>query len=92
MTCCYGHAAFARLRFVRTYKTQVYSLAGKGVFSTVVRARDTQPGGRDVVVKVIRRNDMMARASVREEKVHAPNPPLARSRGYKRTRIAEWSL
>ncbi|ORY52353.1 kinase-like protein [Rhizoclosmatium globosum] len=45
----------------------VYQNLGKGVFSGVVRARDTKDGDRDVAIKVIRNNDTMYRAGTRSE-------------------------
>lgn len=37
----------------------VYANLGKGVFSTVVKARDTAGNDRDVAIKIIRNNDVM---------------------------------
>ncbi len=37
----------------------VYSNLGKGVFSTVVKAKDIQENGLDVAIKIIRNNDVM---------------------------------
>lgn len=45
---------------------QVYAMQGKGVFSTVLRVRDLQAEGRDLVVKVMRNNDTMRRAGEKE--------------------------
>lgn len=44
---------------------ELQSLLGKGVFSTVVRARDRQES-RDVAIKIIRYNEMMHRAGQKE--------------------------
>ncbi len=45
----------------------VYSTLGKGVFSSVVRAKDTlDPQKRDVAIKIIRNNDIMYKAGVKE--------------------------
>ena len=38
---------------------QVYGFTGQGVFSNVVRARDTVRGNSEVAIKIIRRNDLM---------------------------------
>ena len=37
----------------------VYGYTGQGVFSNVVRARDTARGNQDVAVKIIRNNEIM---------------------------------
>jgi serine/threonine-protein kinase PRP4 len=37
----------------------VYANLGKGVFSTVVKARDSNNGDVDVAIKIIRNNDVM---------------------------------
>ncbi|KAI9206391.1 kinase-like domain-containing protein [Polychytrium aggregatum] len=47
----------------------VYSHLGKGVFSTVVKARDQKDNDRDVAIKIIRNNDTMYRAGKREMKI-----------------------
>ena len=44
----------------------VYAFQGKGVFSTVLRARDTAFENREIVIKVIRNNDTMHKAGVKE--------------------------
>ncbi|KAJ3018540.1 U4/U6 small nuclear ribonucleoprotein prp4 [Thoreauomyces humboldtii] len=44
----------------------VYSVLGKGVFSSVVKAQDTQNGDADVAIKLIRNNDTMYRAGIKE--------------------------
>ena len=37
----------------------VYGYTGQGVFSNVVRARDTARGQMDVAIKIIRNNELM---------------------------------
>lgn len=37
----------------------VYGYTGQGVFSNVVRARDSARGNLDVAVKIIRNNEIM---------------------------------
>ena len=37
----------------------VYTNLGKGVFSTVVKAKDTKNNDREVAIKIIRNNDTM---------------------------------
>lgn len=37
----------------------VYGYTGQGVFSNVVRARDTMKGNQEVAIKIIRNNEMM---------------------------------
>ncbi|TPX58710.1 hypothetical protein PhCBS80983_g02971 [Powellomyces hirtus] len=44
----------------------VYSVLGKGVFSSVVKAQDTLNGNADVAIKLIRNNDTMYRAGIKE--------------------------
>ncbi|KAJ3065172.1 U4/U6 small nuclear ribonucleoprotein prp4 [Podochytrium sp. JEL0797] len=44
----------------------VYQTLGRGVFSSVVKARDTKNGDVDVAIKVIRNNDTMYRAGMKE--------------------------
>ncbi|ORX80102.1 kinase-like protein [Anaeromyces robustus] len=44
----------------------VYTNLGKGVFSTVVKAKDTKDNDRQVAIKIIRNNDTMRRASMKE--------------------------
>lgn len=38
---------------------EVYGYTGQGVFSNVVRARDTARAGQEVAVKIIRNNELM---------------------------------
>ncbi|KAJ1529058.1 U4/U6 small nuclear ribonucleoprotein prp4 [Nowakowskiella sp. JEL0078] len=44
----------------------VYANLGRGVFSSVVKARDTLDGDKDVAIKIIRNNDVMYRAGMKE--------------------------
>ncbi|EGF79289.1 hypothetical protein BATDEDRAFT_12290 [Batrachochytrium dendrobatidis JAM81] len=44
----------------------VYANLGKGVFSAVVKARDSEDGDRDVAIKLIRNNDVMYKAGLKE--------------------------
>ncbi|KAJ3059069.1 U4/U6 small nuclear ribonucleoprotein prp4 [Quaeritorhiza haematococci] len=44
----------------------VYANLGRGVFSSVVRAKDTKDGDVDVAIKLIRSNDTMYRAGMKE--------------------------
>lgn len=37
----------------------IYGYTGQGVFSNVVRGRDTARGKQDVAIKIIRNNEMM---------------------------------
>lgn len=37
----------------------VYGYTGHGVFSNVIRARDTARAGQEVAVKIIRNNELM---------------------------------
>lgn len=37
----------------------VYGYTGQGVFSNVIRARDTARAGQEVAVKIIRNNELM---------------------------------
>ncbi|KAI8800165.1 kinase-like domain-containing protein [Cladochytrium replicatum] len=44
----------------------VYQNLGRGVFSSVVKARDTLDGDKDVAIKLIRNNALMHRAALKE--------------------------
>lgn len=44
----------------------VYGYTGQGVFSNVVRARDSARGGADVAVKIIRNNEIMHKTGLKE--------------------------
>jgi hypothetical protein len=45
---------------------EVFANQGRGVFSTVLRVRDRLGGNKELVLKVIRRNDVMYKAGVSE--------------------------
>ncbi|EDV25501.1 uncharacterized protein TRIADDRAFT_24000, partial [Trichoplax adhaerens] len=45
---------------------KVYGYTGQGVFSNVVRARDTTRGDQEVAIKIIRNNEMMHKTGLRE--------------------------
>ena len=45
---------------------QVFGYTGSGVFSNVVRARDTSRGSKEVAVKIIRNNEIMHKAGLKE--------------------------
>ncbi len=45
---------------------KVLGLIGQGVFSTVLKCLDTQKGGQEVALKVIRNNDTMRKAAQKE--------------------------
>jgi len=38
----------------------------KGVFSNVIRARDTARGGQEVAIKIIRNNEIMHKTGLKE--------------------------
>ena len=44
----------------------VFGYTGQGVFSNVVRARDTANNGALVAIKIIRNNEIMYRAALKE--------------------------
>ncbi|XP_071495952.1 uncharacterized protein [Diadema antillarum] len=44
----------------------VYGYTGQGVFSNVVRARDTARGQMDVAIKIIRNNELMHKTGMKE--------------------------
>ncbi|XP_072547237.1 pre-mRNA processing factor 4Bb [Salminus brasiliensis] len=44
----------------------VYGYTGQGVFSNVIRARDTARAGQDVAVKIIRNNELMQKTGLKE--------------------------
>ncbi|CAM4721554.1 hypothetical protein PO909_016896 [Leuciscus waleckii] len=45
---------------------EVYGYTGQGVFSNVVRARDTARAGQEVAVKIIRNNELMQKTGLKE--------------------------
>lgn len=45
---------------------QVYSILGRGIFASVVRARDLKQSGRDVAIKIARRQETMYKAGMKE--------------------------
>uniref|UniRef100_A0AAY5JW90 Serine/threonine-protein kinase PRP4 homolog n=1 Tax=Esox lucius TaxID=8010 RepID=A0AAY5JW90_ESOLU len=44
----------------------VYGYTGQGMFSNVIRARDTARAGQDVAVKIIRNNELMQKTGLKE--------------------------
>ena len=42
----------------------VYGYMGQGVFSNVVRARDSLKGNQEVAIKIIRNNEMMYKSGL----------------------------
>ncbi|EFN83274.1 serine/threonine-protein kinase PRP4 homolog [Harpegnathos saltator] len=59
---------YYRVRVGETLDTRyvVYGYTGQGVFSNVVRARDSARGNLDVAVKIIRNNEIMHRTGLKE--------------------------
>ena len=47
----------------------VYGYTGQGVFSNVVRARDSLKGNQEVAIKVIRNNEMMHKSGLQELRI-----------------------
>ncbi|CCV00092.1 unnamed protein product [Malassezia sympodialis ATCC 42132] len=45
---------------------QVYSILGRGIFATVVRAKDLKQNGRNVAIKIARRQETMFKAGMKE--------------------------
>lgn len=58
-----------RVGEVLAERFEVYASWGKGVFSTVLRARDRNSVDTDVAIKIIRANDTMYKAGQLEMKV-----------------------
>ncbi|KAJ2633687.1 U4/U6 small nuclear ribonucleoprotein prp4 [Coemansia sp. RSA 1290] len=48
---------------------QVQAFLGQGVFSSVLRAADTQNGNAPVAIKIIRQNDLMHKAGIKEKRM-----------------------
>jgi len=44
----------------------VFGYTGQGVFSNVVRARDTSKGNQEIAIKIIRNNEIMHKAGLKE--------------------------
>ena len=44
----------------------VFANLGKGVFSSVVQAKDTKDGDKNVAIKIIRNNETMYKAGIKE--------------------------
>lgn len=47
----------------------VYGYTGQGVFSNVVRARDSLKANQEVAIKIIRNNEMMHKTGLRELRI-----------------------
>lgn len=47
----------------------VYANLGKGVFSAVVKAKDTKNNDADVAIKIIRNNEVMYKAGLKEMEI-----------------------
>lgn len=60
-----GYYSF-RLGDVLSGRYEVFANQGKGVFSTVLKVRDRLGGNKELVLKVIRRNDVMYKAGQKE--------------------------
>ncbi|KAI5734448.1 hypothetical protein M8J77_006664 [Diaphorina citri] len=58
-----------RIGEVMDSRYEVYGYTGQGVFSNVVRARDSARGGQDVAVKIIRNNEIMHKTGLKELEV-----------------------
>ncbi|KAG0227929.1 U4/U6 small nuclear ribonucleoprotein prp4 [Actinomortierella wolfii] len=56
----FGHGEILDGRYLVT------SVLGKGVFSSVVKARDNQNGGTEVAIKILRNNEAMYKAGKKE--------------------------
>ena len=48
------------------YRYTVFGYTGQGVFSNVVRARDTMKQNREVAIKIIRNNEIMHKTGLKE--------------------------
>ena len=60
-TCLFIYSIIIGIRLgeVLDGRYLVFNLTGKGVFSNVVKARDSMNNNQEVAIKVIRNNDMM---------------------------------
>lgn len=56
----------ARIGEILDKRYSVYGYTGQGVFSNVVRARDTARGQLDVAIKIIRNNELMQKTGMKE--------------------------
>lgn len=57
--CTCTHTVGVRIGEQLDRRYTVYGYTGQGVFSNVVRARDTLKGNQEVAIKIIRNNEMM---------------------------------
>uniref|UniRef100_A0A0A9X508 Serine/threonine-protein kinase PRP4 homolog n=1 Tax=Lygus hesperus TaxID=30085 RepID=A0A0A9X508_LYGHE len=59
---------YYRVRIGETLDSRyvIYGYTGQGVFSNVVRARDSARGNQDVAVKIIRNNEVMHKTGLKE--------------------------
>lgn len=48
---------------------QVFAILGRGMFASVVRARDRHDNGREVAIKIVRRQETMYKAGMKEMNV-----------------------
>ena len=48
------------------FRYTVFGYTGQGVFSNVVRARDTMKQNREVAIKIIRNNEIMHKTGLKE--------------------------
>lgn len=77
---CDDNEGYYRVRLGEVLDTRytVYGYTGQGIFSNVVRARDTKKGNTDVAIKIIRNNDLMLRSGMKEldmlRKLNAADP------------------
>eukprot|EP00092_Neocalanus_flemingeri_P034477 GFUD01037488.1.p1 GENE.GFUD01037488.1~~GFUD01037488.1.p1 ORF type:complete len:872 (-),score=308.97 GFUD01037488.1:41-2599(-) len=55
-----------RIGEVLDSRYSVFGYTGQGVFSNVVRARDSLKGNQDVAIKIIRNNEIMHKAGLKE--------------------------
>ena len=55
-----------RIGEVLDSRYSVFGYTGQGVFSNVVRARDSVRGNQEVAIKIIRNNEIMHKAGLKE--------------------------